>query len=334
MIIHVELGENSYNITLEHGLISHISELIDTKRRVLIVTDSGVPSKYAERVASQCAYPEIAVISQGEKSKTLDTYSLLLERMLDCGFNRGDCVIAVGGGVVGDLSGFVAACYMRGVDFYNVPTTLLSQVDSSVGGKTAVNFGGIKNIVGVFSQPKAVLIDPDVLESLPPRQFSSGMAEAIKMSLTSDSELFNLIASGTGSELDRIIAGAIKIKRDVVQRDEREGGLRRILNFGHTIGHGIESVEQPDGLYHGECVSLGMLPMCSESVRRELIPVLRKYNLPVEYHGDLDTIFSAMRHDKKSGSDGVTVVTVPRIGEFEMHKETESALRQRLGMFV
>ena len=334
MKIHVELGENSYDITLEHGLISRITGLIDTKRRVLIVTDEGVPSKYAEQVALQCSYPEIAVIPQGEESKTLDTYSLLLKKMLDCGFNREDCVIAVGGGVVGDLSGFAAACYMRGVDFYNIPTTLLSQVDSSVGGKTAVNFGGIKNVVGVFSQPKAVLIDPEVLESLPQRQFSNGMAEAIKMSLTSDPKLFELIASETGSELDRIIAGAIKIKRDVVQRDEREGGLRRVLNFGHTIGHGIESVEQPSGLYHGECVALGMLPMCSESVRGELKPVLRKYNLPVEYHGDLDAIFSAMQHDKKTGSGGVTVVTVPRIGEFEMHKETQSGLMKRLEMFA
>ena len=144
--------------------------------------------------------------------------------------------------MVGDLAGFAASAYMRGIDFYNIPTTLLSQIDSSIGGKTAINFGGVKNIVGAFYQPKKVLIDPDLLKTLPPRQISNGLAEAIKVGLTSDEKLFDIFENGEiGSRLDEIIVRALTVKKNVVEQDEKEAGLRRILNFGHTVGHGIES---------------------------------------------------------------------------------------------
>ena len=192
MIIHMNLGQDSYDIVVERGVLTKANQHLNLNRRVLIVTDEGVPSEYAKTLAAQCRDSVICTIDQGESSKSLSVFEKLLHVMLDRDFSRKDCVVAVGGGVVGDLSGFAASAYMRGIDFYNIPTTLLSQIDSSIGGKTAINFGGVKNIVGAFYQPKKVLIDPDLLKTLPSRQIANGLAEAIKMSLTSDKELFEL----------------------------------------------------------------------------------------------------------------------------------------------
>lgn len=239
--------------------------------------------------------------------------------MLDRDFSRKDCVVAVGGGVVGDLSGFAASAYMRGIDFYNIPTTLLSQIDSSIGGKTAINFGGVKNIVGAFYQPKKVLIGPDLLKTLPSRQIANGLAEAIKMSLTSDKELFELFENkAIEANLDEIIIRSLQIKKAVVEQDEKEAGLRKILNFGHTVGHGIESSEGMSELYHGECVALGMLPMCGEEIRPRVSAVLKKCNLYRELEYDWDKITDAAFHDKKADGDKVTVTLVNEAGKFEL----------------
>jgi 3-dehydroquinate synthase len=159
----MNLGEDSYDIVVERGVLADASKYLNLNRRVLVVTDSGVPAEYAKIVADQCKQSVICTVEEGEGSKSIDGFEKLLQTMLDNGFSRKDCVVAVGGGVVGDLSGFAASAYMRGIDFYNIPTTLLSQIDSSIGGKTAINFGGVKNIVGAFYQPKKVLIDPELL---------------------------------------------------------------------------------------------------------------------------------------------------------------------------
>ena len=241
--------------------------------------------------------------------------------MLKLGFGRKDAVVAVGGGVVGDLAGFAASAYMRGIAFYNIPTTVLSQVDSSIGGKTAVNLDGIKNIVGAFYQPRKVLVDLDLLSTLPQRQISNGLAEAVKMSLTSDADLFGLFEIGNISEnMDEIITRSLMIKKNVVEQDEKEQGLRKILNFGHTIGHGIESFEHLNGLYHGECVALGMIPMVSDTLRPRLIKVLENLSLPTSVELDCDAVYAAMIHDKKGEGDCVTVTTVPDAGRYEMKR--------------
>ena len=317
MIIHMNLQENSYDILAERGVLSHAGEHLHLNRRVLIVTDDGVPASYAQTVARQCKSPVICTVPMGEGSKSLERFGELLQMMLDHGFSRKDCVVAVGGGVVGDLSGFAASAYMRGIDFYNIPTTLLSQIDSSIGGKTAVNFGGVKNIVGAFYQPKTVLIDPDLLKTLPSRQISNGLAEAVKMALTSDAALFELFETEPIDEnLDEIIVRSLKIKQSVVEQDEKEAGLRRILNFGHTIGHGIESSGCMAELYHGECVALGMLPMCSEALRPRVIAVLRKCGLYQTVDYDWDAIAEAMFHDKKADGATVTVTMVDQPGHY------------------
>ena len=183
MIIRMELGDSSYDIVLERGCLKKAGELLNLDRKVFILTDDGVPAQYAQTVADQCKEAHIHTVPQGEGSKSFAVLEELLTKMLELGFTRGDCVCSVGGGVVGDLGGFTAACYMRGIDFYNIPTTVLSQVDSSIGGKTAINLAGVKNIVGAFWQPKKVLIDPDTLDTLDDRQKSSGLAEAVKAGL-------------------------------------------------------------------------------------------------------------------------------------------------------
>ena len=375
MIIPLDLGENSYDIVLERGALQRAAELLDLSRRVLIVTDTGVPAEYALQLKAQAEAAgspatKIVTIPQGEGSKVMANFEFLLKEMLEASFTRKDCAVAVGGGVVGDLTAFAASCYMRGIDFYNIPTTLLSQVDSSIGGKTAIDFCGVKNIVGSFFQPKKVIIDPDCLKTLPQRQISAGLAESIKMSLTSDAELFGIIKSSTDLEADltEIIRRSLIVKRDVVQQDPKEKGLRKILNFGHTIGHAIEarsaeqaveghameasSAEQtesagaaPGGeacgqaagpLLHGECVALGMLPMCSQEVRAQLVPVLEKYGLPTDVSAHInvgsgqelaDVLMPYILHDKKMQKGSISIVRVEKPGSFVMENVDPESLR-------
>jgi len=317
--IHMDLNENSYDILVERGILAQAAKHMHLDRRVLVVTDTGVPAAYAKTVASQCTKAVIYTIEAGEASKSLEVFGQLLQTMLEHDFSRKDCVVAVGGGVVGDISGFAASAYMRGIDFYNIPTTLLSQIDSSIGGKTAINLGGMKNIAGAFYQPKKVLIDPDLLQSLPARQISNGLAEAVKMALTSDKELFSIFEhEDVEKNMDEIIVRSLNVKKSVVEQDEKETGLRKILNFGHTIGHGIESSEGLTELYHGECVALGMLPMCGEHIRQRVTNVLKKCNLYNRIEFDWDKITKAAFHDKKADGDRVTVTLVHEVGNFEL----------------
>ncbi|MCR5681558.1 MAG: 3-dehydroquinate synthase [Clostridiales bacterium] len=327
--IRLSLGERSYDILTDAGILSRAGELLDLDRHVLVVTDSGVPAEYAKTVAEASRAPVVVTIPEGEGSKSFESYMRLLEEMLAAGFTRHDCVAAVGGGVCGDLAGFAAATYMRGIDFYNIPTTVLSQVDSSIGGKTAVDFHGYKNIVGAFWQPKRVLADPEVLETLPPRQIANGLAEAVKMAATSDAQLFRLFEEeDPRANLSEIIRRSLLIKKAVVEADEREGGLRRILNFGHTLGHAIEAAESP-ALLHGECVALGMLPMASEAARARIRAVLERLGLPTVTDGDPAKIEEALTHDKKSAAGGIDAVFVEEIGSCRVEKTPAAVLMER-----
>ena len=321
MLIPVNPENGRYDIVLEQGALKKAGQLLDLDRRVLIVTDSGTPRRYADAFAAQCKEPILVTIPGGEASKSIAQFERLLSAMLRADFTRKDCVAAVGGGVVGDLSAFAASCYMRGIDFYNIPTTLLSQVDSSVGGKTAVNLDGVKNIVGTFCQPSRVLIDPETLQSLDPRQLHAGLAEAIKMAATFDPELFALIEASESlqDDLPEIIRRSLCIKRDVVEQDPKEHGLRKVLNFGHTVGHAIESFHKGTML-HGECVSLGMLPMCSAPVRARLKKVLEKYQLPTQIAQTRQQLLPYLLHDKKMGTGRISVVFVEEIGTFTLRE--------------
>lgn len=343
MKLHVDLGQNGYDIIIERGVLDRVEKELDLSRKVLIVTDSGVPSEYAAAVAKKCREPLIVTVPEGEGSKSLASLEMLCKKMLDFSFTRSDCVVAVGGGVVGDLSGFAASAFMRGIDFYNIPTTLLSQVDSSVGGKVAVNLGDVKNIVGAFYQPKKVIIDPDVLSTLPHRQIAAGLAESLKMSLTSDKELYEIFKAGNAEEnIEEVIRRSLLVKINVVEQDEKENGLRRILNFGHTLGHGIEGAESlPAGeekLYHGECVALGMIPMCSKELEGELLTILKALGLPTSVGGDLEKMLSIATHDKKRDGESISAVFVGKPGSFEIRKmpieEWKALIRERFSSYI
>ncbi len=335
MTIPVRLGEASYDIEVSRGAIDLAAgKIVKKNRKILIVTDSGVPKQYSERLLASLGENAILhVFLQGEENKNFETLQGVLRTLLKSGFTRSDAVVAMGGGVVGDLAGFAAATYMRGIDFYNIPTTLLAQVDSSVGGKTAVDLDGYKNMIGAFWQPKAVLIDPDLLATLPERHIRNGLCEALKMGATSDSELFGLFEK-TELDIERIIIRAISAKRDVVEKDERECGLRKVLNFGHTLGHAIET-SSGLSLLHGECVALGIPPMCgNDELKKKLIKALENIGLPTDagkFITDKNAVLEALSHDKKGASGGkISTVLLRDIGDFEFVKMTPEELIKRL----
>ena len=331
MILKLDLGKNSYDIEIDKGLLSSIYKDIEKRNHILIVTDSGVPKQYVDSLVANIEDKTVIyTIEQGEQSKNIDNLKNILQFMLTNDFKRNDCVVAIGGGVVGDLSAFSASIYMRGIDFYNVPTTLLSMVDSSIGGKTGIDFGGVKNSVGSFYQPKKVYIDLDVLSTLDKRLINCGLAESIKMALCLNKEYYDYLKDNiTNLDYEKVVVESCKMKKDVVEKDEKEKSLRKVLNFGHTIGHGIE--ESMDGkLLHGECVALGMLCMSDDSIKNELIEIYEKIGLPTKATINKEKVLSLIKHDKKSFGDDVDCVVVDKTGTFEFEKMNIEEIADRL----
>ena len=316
--IHIDLEKDGYDIILGCGALSYADEFLNLNRKALIFTDSGVPGEYTEKIKEKCNEAFVYTIEQGEESKNLANFEAVLNFMAQNRFTRTDCVIAVGGGVVGDLAGFIAASYMRGIDFYNVPTTLLSQVDSSIGGKVAIDLGGYKNIVGAFYQPKCVLIDPETLLTLDIRQIRAGLVEALKMATTSDPVLFEIFESDEYlNDIEEVILRSLLIKKGIVERDVNEKGERKVLNFGHTVGHAIESSTD---LIHGEAVAIGMLYMCDESVKTRLLTILDEMGLPLDIEIDAKLLYDFILRDKKADGDFITITYVSEVGKAELRK--------------
>ena len=340
MKLTMRLKQDSYDIILKRGCLNNLYQFANVRgRKVFILTDDGVPAQYARTVADQCTDAAIHTIPQGEGSKCLKVYGQVLQAMLDFGMSRRDVLVAVGGGVVGDLGGFCAASYMRGIDFINCPTSTLAQIDSSIGGKTAIDLGETKNIVGAFWQPQVVLIDPDVLATLPRRQYVNGLAEALKAGLIADPELYDLFEHGDPDrDIEQIIYRSLRVKEKIVEQDTQEHGPRAALNFGHTIGHGIEAVKgvrgrRKNGLYHGECVALGMLPMIEDkALVKRTRAIMRKLGLPTRTGFDKQKVLEQMHHDKKGRGDTITVIKVPGLGCWRADKIPMTELPALLGM--
>ncbi|MBR4809355.1 MAG: 3-dehydroquinate synthase [Bacteroidales bacterium] len=333
MTLRFNSSASAYDIHIGKGILKDAPKLLDLNRKVLIVTDEGVPPQYAATVLALCPDGSVLTVPGGEAGKTIDGARLILEALLERRFTRGDAVVAVGGGVVGDMAGFAAAAYMRGIDYYNVPTTLLSQVDSSVGGKTAVNLGGVKNVVGAFHQPSGVLIDTATLDTLSPRLYAEGLAELVKMAATSDAALFARLeaCSDVRSCIESFIADALCIKIDVVQQDPSEKGLRAVLNFGHTVGHAIEAAGQ-GRWYHGEAVAMGMLYMSSGEARERLEALLQRFGLPVKDDLDTDTLMRYAASDKKKSAEGFKIVQVSGIGSYKFMTVSAEQLRDIISL--
>ena len=316
MKLTVSLPGSSYPVWIEKDCLSHLADKLDTQKKTILVYDSGIPQKWVDLVLQQFTNASCFCFEQGEGSKNITTYQQLLMAMSQAELNRKSQVIALGGGVTGDMAGFAAATYMRGIDFINLPTTVLAQVDSSVGGKTAIDLGPIKNIVGAFWQPKTVLIDPNVLETLDPRQIHAGLVEALKMGLLFDE---NLVADFEQEQLDfvKIIARSIDLKRIVVEQDEKESNLRKSLNFGHTIGHGIEGSFENHDYLHGECVAIGMLYFLTDpSLRHRVLAILDRLEVPQIDHFDIAKASTLIRNDKKGNEAGIDCVFVDKPGHF------------------
>lgn len=326
----VDLKDHSYPIYIEKGLIGAIRPLIKTYSKIAIITDTGVPVKWIDLVKKQFKNAVVIRFVQGEKSKNIQTYQDIMIQLIEANFQRSDAIIALGGGVVGDLAGFVAATYMRGIDFYSIPTTVLSQVDSSVGGKTAIDMHDCKNIVGAFYQPKAVFIDCDVLSTLDQRQINNGLFEALKTGLIQDEQLVKEFEKES-LDLVEIISRSIDIKRKIVQADEKEKNLRKILNFGHTIGHAIESAYGLDTYYHGECVALGMLFFIEdETLKKRVKTILKRLNCPAMPNYSTQDLMHYITHDKKGNGTSIDCILVKEPGTYTIQSMNFNEIKERL----
>lgn len=336
MKLRMELDQRSYDIHVERGCISHLSDYFDCQRRYFIITDCGVPLEHIDKVQQQLKQWVTFTIPQGESSKSFTWYQNCIKAMLMEKITRNDCVIAIGGGVVGDLAGFVAATYMRGIDFINIPTTTLAQIDSSIGGKVAIDVDSTKNCVGAFYQPKVVLIDPNVLDTLSDRHYNNGLVEALKTGLIADEELFELfLQNDMKSNIEEILIRSLKVKKHVVEIDEKETGLRKILNFGHTIGHGYESALHLNQLYHGECVGLGMLAILENNeIKDKVRKILAAMNCPTHIEVNNEEVLRFIENDKKSKGNTITIVQVNKIGEAELIDTPITKLSQLLEVGV
>ncbi len=315
--IDVNLNERSYRIYLDNGVLSKISNYINLNRKVFIISDDGVPSKWVEIVKNQCLYPVVLIVPQGESSKSFEVYEQCLRSMIENHFTRNDCVVAVGGGVVGDLAGFVAATYMRGVDFYQVPTTTLSQIDSSIGGKVAINVDKVKNCVGAFWQPRAVFVDPNTLSTLSSRHFNNGLIEAVKAGLLSDEALLNIFEKDDyRNHINEILYRSLLFKKNIVEEDEKETGIRKILNLGHTIGHGFESTYDLSTLYHGEAVAMGMLCVIKNiELKKRCLAIFNRLNCPILFDFNVDDVFAYIKMDKKSKGDKISMIFLDEVSK-------------------
>ena len=312
------------NIIIKQNLINNINNFIDLSKfsKVAVLTDENlINCGWLDKLQIN----SIIKIKSGEINKNLETVSHIWQQMSELQMDRKSLLINLGGGVVCDLGGFCASTYMRGIKFIQIPTTLLSQVDASVGGKTGFDFNGVKNLIGTFTEPEMVLIDSNTLTTLPKREYISGLAEVIKYGIIYDVEFFEYLKNGN-IDNDYIIKKSCEIKEKVVLEDFKEGGLRKILNFGHTMGHSIESLslETESPLLHGEAVAIGMIAesyIAKEignltNEEYELIKnVIKQYDLPVVYNSDLEEIFLMLFKDKKNTSGKIKWVLPNGIGK-------------------
>jgi 3-dehydroquinate synthase len=348
--VRVALAERSYDIEIGSGTLGGLPEFLRARSdtdHVVLMTDNIVDELYADaagdRLVEEGWEVDVLVVDSGETSKCVEVADDLWNALLAEGADRRSIVVAIGGGVVGDLGGFVAATFARGLDFFQVPTTLLAQVDSSVGGKVGVNLPGAKNMVGAFWQPRGVLIDVDVLASLPPREYRAGLAEVVKYGVILDAAFFGYLESHVAeinardpAVLARLVEGSCRLKADVVERDEREEtGLRAVLNYGHTFAHAFEAVAGYGTWLHGEAVAAGMVCASRLAERRGLVGadvterqlrLLRAFGLPTQpERWPADVLLAAMRSDKKNVAGRLRLVLPTRLGEVRLFDDVPEA---------
>lgn len=305
------------------GLIDRVGELVRAKGRVFVITSHALRERFGARVATSFAAAELIAIEEGEARKTLETANAIIAQLLERGAKRDSMAVVVGGGMIGDTAGFAASIFLRGIDLVHVPTTLLAQVDSSIGGKLAVNHAKGKNLIGSFYPPRAVISDTAVLDTLPPRERLSGLYEALKGGVIADPSLFEMFEQ-RNDDLDAIVRKAIRVKAEIVSADAKEADLRRLLNYGHTIAHGIEAALHYEGMTHGEAVAWGMIGANAIAVRRGLLPreeASRIERVILDYEPsplpplERAEVLAATEHDKKNTGTARVMVFPRRVGE-------------------
>ena len=306
-------------------LLDRVGHLASPRGRVFVITSDALRQRFGERVANSFTpHADIITIAEGEANKTLDTANDVVTQLLERGARRDSMAVVVGGGVIGDTAGFAASIFLRGIDLVHVPTTLLAQVDSSIGGKLAVNHPKGKNLIGSFFPPRAIVTDLAVLDSLPPRERLSGLYEALKGGVIADPTLFAMFERGGQLDVDEIVRKAIRVKADIVTADEREADRRRLLNYGHTIAHGIEAALHYAGITHGEAVAWGMIGANAIAVDRGLLTseeaarierVILAYEPAPLPPLDRNEVFAATEHDKKNTGTARMMVFPRRVGE-------------------
>ena len=329
----VRQASASYPVYVGRDVLDHVGEAVKPRGRVFLITSTTLRDRFAHRVARSFATPpDVIAIEEGESRKTLETANDIVTQLLDRGGKRDSMAVVIGGGMLGDTAGFAAAIFLRGIDLVHVPTTLLAQVDSSIGGKVAVNHARGKNLVGAFHPPRAVVADTSVLSTLPHREMLSGLYEALKGGVIGDEELFERIEARQ-LDFDDIVMRAIAVKANIVSADEREADLRRLLNYGHTIGHGIEAAMDYQGMTHGEAVAWGMIAANAIAVRRGLIgraeadridSAVRSYDPTPLPKLDRRAILAATEHDKKNTGSSRVMVFPQRIGRCTVENVTEA----------
>lgn len=325
----VHQASASYDVFIERGLVDRVGTLVSARGRVFVVTSAALRS-YGQRVARSFEpQAEVLEIVEGEANKTLETAGTIVTALLERGARRDSMVVAVGGGMIGDTAGFAASIFMRGIDLVQIPTTLLAQVNSSIGGKVGVNHLKGKNLLGSFHPPRAVVTDPVVLETLPERDYRSGLFEALKGGVIGDPALFALFESRSDALLSREVAALaevirrkVQVKADLVAADEKEGGVRRLLNYGHTIGHGLEAAARYQGVTHGEAVGWGMIAANAIAVKRGLLTAGEAARIdrairalgPRPAAAQLIDVLEATGHDKKNAATRRVMVLPRAIG--------------------
>ena len=313
MIIPIEIDTNPYEIIVLPHLLDEIDQYISFSNRTMIITDNHIPTIYIEKIRSKIKNASIYTITAGEESKSLAVYEAIMDRLLKSNFTRKDMIIALGGGVVGDLAGFVAATYKRGCRFINIPTSTLAMVDSSLGGKVAINMNGVKNAIGTFYQPEKVLIDLSTLSSLPKRNFNNGLIEAIKAGLLGDKTLFELFVTDQYHlRLEEVIIKAIYVKKKIIEQDLYDQNIRQVLNLGHTLGHAIESYYKGE-ILHGEAVALGLNYVLSSELLEKLDKILKNMGVILDYPFHYKEILPYILNDKKIDNDEIVLVKVDQI---------------------
>ena len=333
----------SYDIYIERGLIKNCGDIIANTvktRKIAVISDNIVDKLYYDIIETSLKKSGFTVskfvFPAGEASKSTETLNRIYDFLCENNITRSDCIIALGGGVVGDITGFAAATFLRGLDYIQIPTTLLAQIVSSVGGKTAIDLPCGKNLVGAFKQPKCVICDSDVLSTLSDEIMSDGMAEAIKYGMIRDPELFDLIAShkleNVNEIIDDIVYKSISIKRDVVENDEFDTGERMILNFGHTLGHAIESYYNYQTFTHGSAVAIGMCMItekgCEKNILDKLISCVNAYKLPHCCNAPVNELIKLCSNDKKRESDNINFILCQKIGQASIHKVSVSEFKK------